>query len=729
MEVRLPNGVVMQGVPDGTSKEAIMQKAIGAGLATQADFTMPAGATQTPPRQAAGSPAARPAYDPEAERQRILRGMAENLNWWDALRIGMGKGFYDVGRGIGLVEEAGETEKLAYQQVEEVHPYAAGGGEIVGEAAPFLIPGTAIGRFASMGSKIAGAGALGALEGGILASAEDKDAAVGAGIGGTIGAAAEAVFPVVGRLGRKVFERVMGRPPAGAIFDAAGNPTEEMQEALNKSGLTMDDLTEQATDVIEASAEAVEPEEVAKAALFAEEGVPMSRSESMGPGREKFKYEATEQRLLQSALDPQAEPFRQFKLQQSEKIKESLGKSIDFEAMPEETGTSIIDALSNRKNLLRTEKNDLYRQAEEAAKNVGGIPVFTDGMSATLPDANKWDDLAITAEGPMNSLDKLLTKYGVKEAPEEMIKKGFEPTPLTMSNVESFRKSLNAIERADQTGASTVAIAPVRNALDGELDELSGVLEKQGYGSDVVGPLKKARRTTAQMKKEFNPKSLVGRLTETKKGSDIPLIEGSKVYNSMMSKAASVEDVRRVSSSLAKSAEGKKALSNLQMTTMLDLVNAGFGTKSRTIDGTRIFNPIAFRNRIEAIGKDKLAAIFRTNKTGLARIKNIERIAEVVTPSAAATPKGSQPGLWDIMDRLGMAAITANLPGVGPAIEGFRRLSEGGRQRVDVAKAMTPEMKKISHVIDDRFSNIGAAMGIAGALTSIETEDQKLQGN
>ncbi len=40
MEVQLPNGVILEGVPEGTSKEDIRLKAIAAGLATEADFRM-----------------------------------------------------------------------------------------------------------------------------------------------------------------------------------------------------------------------------------------------------------------------------------------------------------------------------------------------------------------------------------------------------------------------------------------------------------------------------------------------------------------------------------------------------------------------------------------------------------------------------------------------------------------------------------------------------------------
>jgi hypothetical protein len=38
MDVRLPNGKIIRGVPDGTPKEVVMQKAIAAGLASESDF-------------------------------------------------------------------------------------------------------------------------------------------------------------------------------------------------------------------------------------------------------------------------------------------------------------------------------------------------------------------------------------------------------------------------------------------------------------------------------------------------------------------------------------------------------------------------------------------------------------------------------------------------------------------------------------------------------------------
>lgn len=46
MDIELPNGTIIQGIPEGTSKQDIMAKAIKAGLATEADFGVSTGDVQ-----------------------------------------------------------------------------------------------------------------------------------------------------------------------------------------------------------------------------------------------------------------------------------------------------------------------------------------------------------------------------------------------------------------------------------------------------------------------------------------------------------------------------------------------------------------------------------------------------------------------------------------------------------------------------------------------------------
>lgn len=66
MDIELPNGKVIQGVPDGTPKDEIMRKAIAAGLATEADFGVPQQAPQQQPNEQAaiGQPQAVEQQDP-----------------------------------------------------------------------------------------------------------------------------------------------------------------------------------------------------------------------------------------------------------------------------------------------------------------------------------------------------------------------------------------------------------------------------------------------------------------------------------------------------------------------------------------------------------------------------------------------------------------------------------------------------------------------------------------
>lgn len=62
MNVTLPNGKVINGIPDGTTKEAIMQKAISSGLATEQDF---------------GSQSQQPAPPPTPDEGGFMQGVSD----------------------------------------------------------------------------------------------------------------------------------------------------------------------------------------------------------------------------------------------------------------------------------------------------------------------------------------------------------------------------------------------------------------------------------------------------------------------------------------------------------------------------------------------------------------------------------------------------------------------------------------------------------------------------
>src|SRR6185436_8256463 len=78
MDVTLPNGVVIQGVPEGTPRGAIAFKAIMGGLAKPEDFG-----------------------------QQSLKGPTEGMSGFEKFRAGYGKAASDLGRGITQIASSG----------------------------------------------------------------------------------------------------------------------------------------------------------------------------------------------------------------------------------------------------------------------------------------------------------------------------------------------------------------------------------------------------------------------------------------------------------------------------------------------------------------------------------------------------------------------------------------------------------------------------------------------
>lgn len=655
-------------------------------------------------------------------RQQAMQETAADVGPLEAFMIGTGKGFMDIGRGIGLADEATESEKQAMGALSEERPYTTMAGEITGQSAPFAPLGVGVGAVRSIGGRALAGGALGAAEGGVIARGTDRDVLEGAGVGAGIGAGAEILFPVLGRMGRSVYRRVKGSTPEGAMLDAAGRPTAELQGALDEAGMSFEDLTVDAQRVLREAKPGSDPQQMARAAQFAEEGVPMTRGELT----QDFTQRATEERLMKSAMDPNAAPFREFREKQSEAIRRSLEEGVNLERTPEETGDLIKDALMGRKNLLRTQKNELYTEALEAADNAGNLPIMADVDSA-IPDARTIRGLNRASGGAASDVMDTLSEYSLVPPTERLQNlKDFEPTSLTLQNAEEVNQILKGIARQDQSGAVQPMVNRITGAIDEEVANLAENAKGMNLSDEVVKPLRQARQVVTEMKREFDPKSLTGQLVDVKRGGNEPAIYGSKVYDKLVSRAAPVEGVRSTVENLKRAGpQGQQAIGDLQATTMLDLLEAGFGTKSRKIEGVPVFNPNAFQRRMEKIGKDKLDSIFSTNPSTLQRLRNIDKISTDLIPPADTVPKGSAPVLMDIMQRLGAAGITSKVPGAGLFFDKMGEIAQnyGTRQQVRQAMKADPDIAQVAYRLDREFPGIVSALGIAGISQEQEEND------
>lgn len=140
MDVTLPNGRVIRGVPDGTSKDAIRAKAISSGLATDADF---------------GGVAPEPTYDPTAD-----------MSTGQRLLAGVGKGMTDLGYGAGQLLGMVPQEAIAEKARIDAPLAATTAGKVgeVGGKIAAAIPAAFLPGAASIAGGAAIGGGLGALE-------------------------------------------------------------------------------------------------------------------------------------------------------------------------------------------------------------------------------------------------------------------------------------------------------------------------------------------------------------------------------------------------------------------------------------------------------------------------------------------------------------------------------------------------------------------------------------
>ncbi|WP_020208288.1 hypothetical protein [Gilvimarinus chinensis] len=142
MNVTLPNGVVIQGVPDGATKSQIMRKAIAAGLATEADFGgAPSSTQQQAPEQERGfvdrvKGFAGDAYDAYKGSREAALTMASGMIAEPVAGLaGIGAAVMPGGKTGGEMVES-VRDAMTYQ------PRSEAGQEYVGKMADELAPVT-----------------------------------------------------------------------------------------------------------------------------------------------------------------------------------------------------------------------------------------------------------------------------------------------------------------------------------------------------------------------------------------------------------------------------------------------------------------------------------------------------------------------------------------------------------------------------------------------------------
>ena len=630
----------------------------------------------------------------------------------DRFMSGTQAGGENVLRGVGMLDPQTPEERQAQREMAD-QSGMYGGGELFGEVASFA-PTFAVGAGLSLIPRaLIGAG-FGAAEGGIIergrgASTEEQ---IGmAQLGGNIGAAAELLPPAISRVLEPIVRRFGGVARNMPLVDRNLNATPELMKILDDAGLTIEDVQ---GSVMESIRKGAVPEQAERAARFRRQGIPATRGQITQDevllGREKMFLGRTDEEGRKIAA-----PLRQTRDAASGAFIRNAQEIIEDLGVPQELGKSVKDALTGRRKMLVKEKNELYRLAGEADSELINVPIMPDNIIDAIPDSSTLRRLSRIEGGQMTAFNDLLVEFGLDQNPAKVKKflKGDDAviTPLSFSNFEDFRQGLNIISRADKTGAASVAINPVLDVLDKELDTaFEALTQSPNIVGNTLDIVKQARSKVKELKVEFDPKGTVDKLIAKKKGSSLPTVEQSEVYKNIMN--SSIEGVTRVMRSLDKASGGMKPIKDLQASIVLDaLEKATKAVSNKGGVGEQLFSATAFIKSLDQIGDDKLKIIFNNDRAMLKNLLDLKKTArDVVTPSSTM-PKGSAPYVDAVFGMLsGVLSGVATLPVIKQVVDavdtGFTKSQV--RQSMD----LTPQQRKTIQYISRDYPSLARIIGV-----------------
>ena len=393
-------------------------------------------------------------------QQDILRQQAFETSPLEAGLVAAGRGLTTIARAVGLAEPEDPLTRQAFENLQQEAPVATTVGEIAGESAPFLLPGLGAGAAATRlggGALARGvtAGALGAAEGAAIARGRggniDEQLTAG-GLGGLTAAAIELVLPRLGRLGGRIFRRVRGRAPQGALVDATGNPSQEFVEALAESGQTFDDVVQQATR--ELREEALEPREAARQTFL--------RSQGIEPTRAQISRNAADFQAQQEAAKT-SNAVRQALEEQEAFLTSRFDNAVlDTAGRANLPTSSVVDAVTGKATRLDREISDLYRIAREAAPTEKNVR-----FSTTANTLRRLAPRNTPAGGVIKTIRDDLRQRGV-------LNKRFKATGrIDVETAEEVRKLANQLfDPANPFG--NAQLRTIKDAIDDDVFRAAG---------------------------------------------------------------------------------------------------------------------------------------------------------------------------------------------------------------------------------------------------------------
>jgi hypothetical protein len=173
------------------------------------------------------------------------------VNPYEAFMIGMGEGAKRIKAGL-TGEKIPQEDQRQVEALKKMSPYGAltSIGGVMGETAPFIAPGMAAGKIASVPLRAAASGLTGATEGYAIARGNEQAGGQGAMVGGTVASAMELAVPYIGRLGGSLYRKLTGNAPQSPLVNPDGSLSADFTRVLDDNGLTPDDFLGDVQNVV-----------------------------------------------------------------------------------------------------------------------------------------------------------------------------------------------------------------------------------------------------------------------------------------------------------------------------------------------------------------------------------------------------------------------------------------------------------------------------------------------
>jgi len=609
MDIELPNGVVIKDIPEGTSKEQIMQKAIKNGLATAEDFQM----------------------------------------------------------GGALVEDFSLGQQ---QQVAQPMPYKppSMGDKLVGagETALTLLTGATGGLFGTVGGGLTGAyeeaqaGRFGTPE---AARRIEQRAALGAQRYTyeprtqasqeqlqSIGSLLQMVPPQPG-MAPGLFSTQ--RPTIGRgtsivrnVFEEAPIPTRvepTMGSSAGAAAASIPLVRETTAAALPVPVTLTKGARTRDAAQLAFEKEQM-KGEFGAPLRE---------RIEQNNLEI---------LKNFDALLEQTGAEV-AQAGPAATGNKVIDALSQGWAGAKAKTTAAYNKAknsEGALEPVDLTKPISIGEGENLINTSLIDYLNSRPNGlPSTAIPDIVKTYAIKLGIAEKDAEGnLAPLTANVKQIEELRAELNMSTGLDPRDIRESTI--IKKIIDGTTGDLGGSLYKE------------ARTLREQQARKFEGRAVVANLLTKVKGKDDPKIEASEVFQKSILNGSPEEItfLKRVLFTSGK--DGQTAWNEVQGSTMkyiVDEATSGIGTDSM---GNKIVSPAKLNAAITGLDKNgRLDVVLGKQKAQTVRdLNEVLQYVQTIPPGTLVNPSGTAGVILTAIADIGGGMAATGLP--IPVISGIR---------------------------------------------------------